>query len=179
MPPATRRSFSDLLKLAVEVDLREFLNVIDCPYLVATGTLAGTVTPAGATNETGFLQLEPGNLAHSPGGRNPMAGKVLAVRKAMRDDPSRIFVGRVASNDLVIDDDSVSSRHGWFERQGEALLVTDAGSRNGTFVNLERLGKGQCRAVKDEDVVTFGRVSFQFFHPLALYYALKAFSEPG
>jgi len=179
MTATSRRSFADLLKLASECGMDEFTNVVDCPYLVATGTLAGKLEAGAVTKDTGFLQLPPGHPAHTLGDKNPMAGQVMVVRKLMRDDPSRIYVGRAAGNDLVIDDRSISSRHAWFERQGEALLVADAGSRNGTFVNLERCPKGEAQAVKDEDVVTFGRVSFQFFNPEALYFALRAFSGVG
>ncbi len=177
MAPATRRSFADLLKLASECDLDEFANVIDCPYLVATGTLAGKLEPGKVTKDTGYLQIDPTHPSHTLAGKNPLAGQVIAVKKTMRDDPGRIYVGRVSTNDVVIDDRSISSRHAWFERQGEAVLVTDAGSRNGTFVNLEKIAKGAALAVKDEDVVTFGRVSFQFFNAFALYYALRAFSD--
>lgn len=177
MAPATRRSFADLLKLASECDLAEFADVIDCPYLVATGTLAGKLEPGKVTKDTGFLQIDASHPSHSPSGKNPLAGQVVAVRKSMRDDPGRIYVGRASTNDVVIEDRSISSRHAWFERQGEAVLVADAGSRNGTFVNLEKIEKGSAQAVKDEDVVTFGRVSFQFFNAFALYYALRAFTD--
>jgi hypothetical protein len=177
MSPGSRRSFADLLKLAAECDIGEFGNVIDSPYLVATGTLAGKLEPGNVTKDTGFLQIDASHPAHTLHGKNPLAGQVVAVKKSMRDDPGRIYVGRAASNDLVIDDRSISSRHAWFERQGEAVLVTDAGSRNGTFVNLEKIAKGAALAVKDEDVVTFGRVSFQFFNAFALYYALRAFAD--
>lgn len=177
MPPPARRSFADLLKLAAECGLQEFTDVIDSPYLVATGTLAGKLEPGMVTKDTGFLQIDSGHPSHSPSGKNPLAGQVISVKKSMRDDPGRIYVGRAASNDLVIDDRSISSRHAWFERQGEAVLVADAGSRNGTFVNLEKIAKGAAQAVKDEDVVTFGRISFQFFNAVALYYALKAFTS--
>jgi hypothetical protein len=177
MAPASRRSFADLLKLAAECDLAEFADVIDCPYLVATGTLAGKLEPGKVTKDTGFLQIDPGHPSHTLTGKNPLAGQVVAVKKSIRDDPGRIYVGRAATNDVVIEDRSISSRHAWFERQGEAVLVADAGSRNGTFVNLARIEKGSAQAVKDEDVVTFGRVSFQFFNAIPLYYALRAFTD--
>lgn len=179
MTSAARRSFADLLKLAAECDVNEFTDVIDCPYLVATGTLAGKVEPGKVTKDTGLLQLDASHPAHTFSGKNPLAGQVVAVKKTIRDDPGRIYLGRAATNDLVVDDPSISSRHGWFERQGEAVVIYDAGSRNGTFVNLAKIAKGSAQAVKDEDVVTFGRVSFQFYNATALYYAIRAFTDPG
>jgi len=51
-----------------------------------------------------------------------------------------VTVGRDESADVAIDDRGVSRVHARLENRGTALLVTDAGSRNGTFVNAERVG---------------------------------------
>lgn len=171
-------TFAELLRIARSTSAEDFVRKLDCPFLVATGALGGAVRPGRETKETGVLHLD-GSPSHSVGSKHPMAGRIVAVRKRKGSvrDPARITVGRAADNDLVIDDRSVSAHHAHFERQGELLFVIDAGSRNGTCVNLARLEAGQPCAVKDEDVVTFGRVSFQFFTPLPLYYALKAFVE--
>jgi hypothetical protein len=174
-PPRT--DFAALLRRASEVDAETFAQEFSAPYLVATGTLAGSLDPGKKTQDTGLLRVPTEGPAHTLGVKNPLAGHVFAVRKTIRDDPTRIYVGRADANDVVIVDRSISARQAWFERQGEAMVVVDAHSRNGTFVNLEQLAKGAAHAVREEDVVTFGRVSFQFFSPAGLYYALRIFSQ--
>jgi FHA domain-containing protein len=170
-------TFAELLGLARASAPDEFETRIDCPYLIATGTLAGDVRPGRVLGETSSLQLDDGRAAHTMAKKHPLAGQVFAVRKRLRSDPARVHLGRTEENDIVIDETSVSSHQASFERNGELLFLSDAGSRNGTYVNLDRIDKGESKPVKDEDVVTFGRVSFQFFNPLPLYYALKAFTE--
>lgn len=80
-------------------------------------------------------------------------------------DMVRASVGRQASSEVVIDwDDQVSRLHARFERVEGGWEVADDGfSRNGTFVNGERVS-GR-RRVKDGDAVRFGRTMVTFRSP--------------
>jgi pSer/pThr/pTyr-binding forkhead associated (FHA) protein len=74
-------------------------------------------------------------------------------------------VGRRRSSDLVLDwDDQVSRLHAQFERVEEDWTVVDDGlSRNGTFINGERLN-GR-RRLTDGDSVRFGATTMTFRSP--------------
>jgi pSer/pThr/pTyr-binding forkhead associated (FHA) protein len=74
-------------------------------------------------------------------------------------------VGRQPPADLLIDwDDRVSRLHARFERVQDSWEVVDDGlSRNGTFVNEERLS-GRCR-LKDGDALRFGTTTATFRAP--------------
>ena len=51
-----------------------------------------------------------------------------------------ITVGRTGNNDVVLDDGTVSRFHAWFQREPDgSYTVTDAGSKNGSFVTGVRL----------------------------------------
>lgn len=80
-------------------------------------------------------------------------------------DVGQASVGRQASSDLVLDwDDQVSRLHARFERAGDGWEVVDDGlSRNGTFVNDERVS-GR-RRVNDGDTVRFGTTLVTFRSP--------------
>lgn len=52
----------------------------------------------------------------------------------------RVSIGRQADNDLVLFDNQVSRKHCVLERRGEEWLLTDLGSRFGTWVNDKPLG---------------------------------------
>ncbi len=80
-------------------------------------------------------------------------------------DVARASVGRRPSSDLLLDwDDQVSRMHARFERVPDGWeLVDDGFSRNGTFVNEERLS-GRCR-LKDGDTVRFGATAATFHSP--------------
>jgi pSer/pThr/pTyr-binding forkhead associated (FHA) protein len=80
-----------------------------------------------------------------------------------RDD--RKSVGRAGSNDLSINDQSVSNIHGSLVLNPESqLIVADTGSTNGTFINGERISYGKAYPVTEGDVVRFGTVDVRFAH---------------
>jgi tetratricopeptide (TPR) repeat protein len=82
-------------------------------------------------------------------------------------------VGRVAPNDVVIPDESVSISHAVFKRiAGDRFIVQDSGSKNGTFLNEARVPhKGDERAleVKSNNMVRFGSVVLTFLLPPEVY----------
>jgi len=78
-------------------------------------------------------------------------------------DAERVTVGTLDTNDLVVDGDGVSRVHAVFERFGDAWCVRDLGSRNGTFVNGDRiLGE---RTLHAGDEISLGRLRVRFHGP--------------
>lgn len=80
-------------------------------------------------------------------------------------DGERLLLGRAPGNDLQIGwDPRVSGVHAHLERRGPRWVIEDDGlSRNGTFVNGERL-HGQ-RTLRDGDVIAVGDTVLGFRHP--------------
>ncbi len=75
-----------------------------------------------------------------------------------RLDGPRATIGADASNDLVLDDRAVSGVHAVLDRLGNAWSLRDLGSRNGTFINGERLTGERILDVGDE--LRFGAIRF-------------------
>ena len=86
----------------------------------------------------------------------PVAGAAASCQLVVIDGPDRgraiglparaVVVGSAAECDLVLEDDRVSARHVAVERAGEAFLVRDLGSTNGTFFEGSRIEKATLRA---------------------------------
>jgi hypothetical protein len=76
-----------------------------------------------------------------------------------------ITVGRTGNNDVVLDDGSVSRFHAWFARvEGqEGFLLTDAGSKNGSWVGGARLTPRKAVPVQDGARLRFGQVEVAFY----------------
>lgn len=72
--------------------------------------------------------------------------------------PGAASVGAAPDNTVILDVASVSRRHALLEVQGETVLVQDAGSKNGTFINGVRVTEG---AVSAGDRLAFGPVQFE------------------
>lgn len=77
----------------------------------------------------------------------------------------RLSVGRTGTNNLVINDHSVSKIHAsLFLNPESGLMVADTGSTNGTFINGERISYGKAFAVADGAIARFGSVDVVFDH---------------
>jgi hypothetical protein len=77
----------------------------------------------------------------------------------------RLVLGRAPGSDLEIGwDPRVSGIHAYLERRGPRWVIEDDGlSRNGTFVNGERL-RGQ-RTLRDGDIILLGDTTIGFRDP--------------
>lgn len=102
----------------------------------------GNETPAGATDGTLMGAL----TAHS-GEVHPLLDDVITL-------------GRIGANAVAIADPSVSSSHARIARTSEGFVVEDLQSRNGTFVNAEKVTGP--RTLADGDLLRLGRVVFTF-----------------
>ena len=89
---------------------------------------------------------------------------VLPLRKVQSTFPSMITIGRTENNDLVVPDEQVSKFHAFFRLVGERVEISDAGSRNGTFVGGRRIeSRGASVPLPARVQLAFGAVEFQLF----------------
>jgi len=86
--------------------------------------------------------------------KGPHAGEVLTL------EGSHAVIGRGLEADMRIDDPSLSRTHARIDRDGDTLAVTDLDSRNGTFVEGQRITK--CRRLKSGELITLGSVVLRF-----------------
>lgn len=77
--------------------------------------------------------------------------------------PGVRVIGRGPGADVSLDDDKVSRRHAIVTVGPGAVLLADAGSTNGTWLNEERVRRP--RALCDGDRLRIGEVELRFFDP--------------
>ncbi len=65
-----------------------------------------------------------------------------------------LTVGRSATNNIVIDNNNVSSNHARFKIAGNEIILEDVGSTNGTYVNGEKI---TLKKVTADDIITFSK----------------------
>ena len=72
--------------------------------------------------------------------------------------PLPFRVGRLSGLSLSLASDSVSKEHAEIVMRDDALHVVDLGSKNGTFVNSERVGESR---LNEGDILHFAQVEFR------------------
>jgi hypothetical protein len=73
-----------------------------------------------------------------------------------------VRIGQGPQNDLVLDDDTVSTKHARLEFDAGSWVLTDLGSKNGTFVEGVRLAPEVPTPLPTDAVVAFGMVQLTF-----------------
>jgi hypothetical protein len=134
----------------------KFLKSIDSPLLfwAAAGTLKA---------EQVWTSTMPGIKALAP-----RAGDPLLFELKKSEGKSNVFqmgvtVGRIDSNDIAVDDVSISRFHAYFQKDknGDWNLI-DAESKNGTWVGPLKLAPNARAKLVDETPIRFGNVDMVF-----------------
>jgi hypothetical protein len=69
-------------------------------------------------------------------------------------------IGRTPANSIALRDGSVSAHHARVVRTPEGFLIEDVGSRNGTYINSEKVSEK--RLLVDGDLVRLGKIILTF-----------------
>ena len=92
-------------------------------------------------------------VIRSGGGR---AGETYVLRG------ERIAIGRHPDAGIFLDDVTVSRNHAVVVREGDAWVIVDEGSLNGTFINRRR---GDRTVLSDGDEIQIGKYKLTFLAP--------------
>jgi hypothetical protein len=86
-----------------------------------------------------------------------------------------VTLGRVETNDVSIDDSSVSRFHAWlqYDERSNQWSLCDADSKNGTFVDGEALGARQRKVVYDGGIIRLGNAHLRFLLPESVITRLR------
>jgi pSer/pThr/pTyr-binding forkhead associated (FHA) protein len=97
------------------------------------------------------------------GGGDP----VVAVLEKSKDNvfQRRVTLGRTTNNDILLDDPSVSRFHGWLQKDDGSgkWTLTDAGSKNGTWVSNGKLVAKKPVILENASRVRVGNLELTFY----------------
>lgn len=114
--------------------------------------------------EAAPLDFDDGPVTPEPASPSAPAVAYLSFNGSTRREPisaSKVNIGRSASNEIVIQDESISRLHAQLHRNRDGgFSVTDMDSLNGTFVNDQKVSG--TAPVRTGDVVRFGKVNSTF-----------------
>jgi hypothetical protein len=161
----------ELLALARRLGRDEFAKHFSHPFLARPRT-THTSVGFGSEEESTDLRLADGSSAfpECESEVRPAAARyVPLIPRAPAKD--RITVGRAGACDVTLPDRSVSKMHAifWPHEDLSRWSLSDAESRNGTWLNDERLAPKQRVPIKPGDTLRLGDVEVRFIDPALLF----------
>ncbi len=74
---------------------------------------------------------------------------------------SKIIIGRSRSCDVILNDALVSREHAVIQKIKDSYFIQDLNSKNGTFVNKQKVPFGQYVRLEKEDSIKIGKNTIQ------------------
>lgn len=137
--------------------------------------------PQGVPELDRWMLTNGGGAMTRPRAGEPLIFLVEKVPGRMNPFAMGVTLGRLESNDIVIDDGSVSRFHAWLQLDARthSWSITDAESKNGTWVDGQRLAARQRMDLRDGAEVKVGDVVLRFLSPDALLAFVERASQGG
>lgn len=137
------------------------LKRVDKPAPIETTAVLDQPMIREAAQQAQPLTTAPVPVQQQSTPQGPLVGTLTAPTGSMFPlVDTEVIIGRDASCAISINDSSVSPTHAKITRGPQGFSVEDLGSRNGTFVNSDRIT--QRRLLINQDVVRVGKVVLTF-----------------
>lgn len=168
-------ALKDFVQAARSLSRVDFLKAHPDPVLLAMGVLDTEEIRARCGSTTELCVSKP--ATHNPQAKHPLAGWAFVVPVSSQPKGWIVF-GREPPADIVVPEETVSIRHCALSWEKREMIIADLGSTNGTLVNLRPLRPSRPLELLNEDIITVGRHSFQFFLPPQFHAMLQVLATP-
>jgi hypothetical protein len=119
------------------------------------GSITVTIVPDGTLRAGDFDVVA--EIAEAPGGR--IGSVVLSDGRRIMLGDAPVVIGRVAGSTITVSDPRASRRHAEIRPHGDAFVIVDLGSTNGTVVNGARVHQ---QVLHDGDEIAVGTTVIRF-----------------
>ncbi|MFN8671186.1 MAG: FHA domain-containing protein [Candidatus Sericytochromatia bacterium] len=154
----------------------DFLKKYECFFLIKKEG-----EPENKANKgIAFATIAVGNLEEllAKAKESTLSNKIIEIfpLKKTNKNPfqKKITIGRTTTQDITIDNTSISKYQGHFEYlSSEEISFIDRGSTNGTFINNVKLEPSVNNNVKDGDIISFSGIKYTVYNNRKTFLLLK------
>jgi pSer/pThr/pTyr-binding forkhead associated (FHA) protein len=172
----TRIYYPDFISYIKEVNIFQFLNKFRAPILIGVNIIDGDMTKA-TLHEYNQTFLFQENQEQEPTiDAKSIKRKMFLLRK-IEDrllKTENFSIGRDDKNDIIIVDYSISKKHAEIRYTEQGYILVDFRSRNGTGINGNTLIPNRAYPIHENDVLSFGRLSFVFLRPITIFISFRS-----
>ena len=162
----------DYVSSAMQLDKQAFCDRVKVAVLVWIKTTEDSAFQSASTKALGDWAPGKGvppspNLEHQ--------AKVIELASMRQKRIEQITIGRSEENDVVLQDETISSIHAIFLRHPKTseFLIQDQESTNGSTLNGRALVAYRSTKLNDGDTLGFGDTAFLFFSAGGLHDAIQ------
>lgn len=169
MTEAPRRGQLEDFRGLAEQDMDAFCTRVTHPVLLVVPGRASSLVDAT------LFGGEPTTKADVGEGRQGQAVLVVPIAKRFKASASDIiWIGRAVTCDVILPFDTVSKVHAILchDLEGQ-MVISDVGSRNGTWLNRQRLKDSKRALMRDGDVLRLGSAEARYLSPESFYRYLR------
>jgi hypothetical protein len=132
--------------------------------------------PSGKPDEMLLLATQAANTIDRPRSGEPLVFELRKGDAKQNAFAMGITLGRTDNNDVVIEDNSISRFHSYFQKDTKTGLwkVVDAESKNGSWMGPLKLKPNKAEILTDKVKLRFGDIEMQFFEPDSFLRYLEA-----
>ena len=154
--------------------LSEFARLAELRFAEFEKRVSAPVLMVGASKGQGGRDKSSTNTATLPPfGQGDVEEIVVSLQAKAGKSDALLVIGRGASADVTLPFETISRAHAQLARDdGGGHFITDMGSKNGTWLNGERLLSNQAYAVRDGDTIKFGDVEGVLMSPAMFFRVL-------
>ncbi|MDF1660753.1 MAG: FHA domain-containing protein [Planctomycetota bacterium] len=176
-----RQSLNEFVKTVESMNRLLYLQEYDCPALLQITSEDGQALPLEEQKRLlrkkvrrvtqDLLKTSLETSAFFLPDRKPITASFFFIRNSnANENRSFIGVGTDPTCDLTFPEEDLSLRHGFFKAV-KGMSFTDAGSKNGTFVNGAKLDPRKSKKLSNHDEMRFGE------HARFIYMSVHGFYE--
>lgn len=92
-------------------------------------------------------------------------GPLVGTHYTLEGKNQEVLIGRDPACEFSIDSDVISRKHARLSKRWDTVSLTDLGSKNGVYVNKEKIKEKQ---IHDGDIIHLGTLAFSFRNPQEL-----------
>jgi len=162
----------DYVSSAMQLDRQAFCDRVKVAVLVWIKPSEDSAFQSASTKALDDWKQGPG-VNRSPDLEHQ--AKVIELASMRQKRIEQITIGRSEENDVVLQDETISSIHAIFLRHPKTaeFLIQEQESTNGSTLNGRPLVAYRSTKLNDGDALTFGDTAFLFFSPGGLHDAIK------
>ncbi len=170
MIQGSKINFIEFISYIKTCTITDYVSKFPYPILLGQKIMTGDIREMTmhSYDQTFLFEQEGDGNSSSPNAIKKIM-HMLYMQRDLAEENDVYTIGRVDRNDIVLVDYTISKSHARIFLREEGYYLVDNKSKNGTSLNGTALIPYREYAIKEKDIVIFGRIGFVFIRPISLF----------